>query len=176
MSAQMNHGSRLVILAIGTASISLLGVASALDFTPRLVWNASASAPIGLYLIRDRAPEPGEFVLVTQNESLEKFITERGYLPKDVPLLKRAAALSGAQICRVGEAIFIDGMHIADALLFDSRARNMPVWERCFLLSETEIFLINAPENSLDGRYFGATDLRDVIGVARPLLVGESAR
>ena len=165
-----------MLVAIGMASISLLGVASAFDFTPRLVWNASASAPIGLYLIQNRAPKLGDFVLLSPDASFEKFINERFYLPKDVPLLKRAAALAGARICRVGEAIFIDGMYIADALLFDSRGRKMPVWEGCFLLSETEIFLINAPENSLDGRYSGATDLRDVIGVARPLLVGESAR
>ncbi|MGE0409859.1 MAG: S26 family signal peptidase, partial [Amphiplicatus sp.] len=49
-------------------------------------------------------------------------------------------------------------------------------WSGCFTLRSDEIFLLNDPENSLDGRYFGATELNDVIGVARAVWVRAGRR
>lgn len=167
---------RILVLAPVAVSIAVLGVASRFDFAPRLVWNASASAPIGLYRIDDRAPEIGDLVLVQVGAELEEFITEREYLPPEIPLLKRVAARSGAEICREMEAILIDKNHVADALLFDSRGRKLPVWSGCFILQSDEMFLINTPQKSLDGRYFGATKLNDVIGVAVPVWVRREAQ
>lgn len=168
---------RCIPLAAGAVSIGALGLVIAHEFAPRLVWNASASAPIGLYRIKAHArPRIGEFVLVRPEPALETFITERGYLPPEIPLIKRVAARSGDKICRHDEAIFIAEIHVADALFFDSAGRKMPVWRDCVTLKSGEIFLLNAPENSLDGRYFGATRMSDIIGVAIPVLVWEKPR
>lgn len=165
---------RSVPLAAGAISIGALGLAIAHEFSPRLVWNASASAPIGFYRIKAGAhPKMGEFVLVEPEPALEKFITERGYLPPKIPLIKRVAALSGDEVCRHDQAIFVAKIHVADALVFDSAGRKMPVWSGCVTLTSDEIFLLNAPESSLDGRYFGATKMSSVIGVAIPVLVWE---
>jgi len=172
----MKRRTRFLALAAGGGSIAALGLVNVVEFAPVLVWNASASAPIGLYQIDMRAPEIGDLVLVRPGESLEKFIAARGYLPENIPLLKRVAALSGDEICRESDAIFINGTRVADALTFDSSGRKMPSWRGCFALSSGEIFLLNDPENSLDGRYFGATKLDDVIGVAKPLWVRREQR
>lgn len=167
----MKGGTRN-ILAVSGAAIAALWLAGAHRFAPLLVWNASASARIGLYRIeQNRSPEIGDFVLVDPDESLKKFIAGRGYLPKDIPLLKRVAALPGNEICRDSQAIFINETRVADAQLFDSSGRTLPSWSGCFTLKSGEIFLLNDPENSLDGRYFGATELVDVIGVARAVWV-----
>lgn len=165
---------RLLAFALSGVSVAALGLASVTQFTPRLIWNASASAPIGLYRIEMRAPEIRDYVLVQPNRDVEILIAERGYLPENIPLLKRVAALPGARICRKGEGIFIDGIRVADALSVDSAGRILPAWVDCFSLSANEIFLLNDPKNSLDGRYFGATHLDDVIGVAGPLWVREN--
>ncbi len=167
---------RRFLLVLVTVSVAGLGVASRFDFAPVLVWNASASAPVGLYRIEDRAPEIGDLVLVQVGAEIKEFIAEREYLPPEIPLLKRVAARSGAKICREDEAVLIDKNHVADALLFDSRGRKLPVWSGCFTLQSDEIFLLNAPAKSLDGRYFGATKLDDVIGVAVPVWVRSEAR
>lgn len=160
------------ILTLSGAAIVALSIVSVVKFAPILVWNASASAPIGLYRIKPNTPpEIGDFVLVRPDEDLEKFISERGYLPENIPLLKRVAALPGDEICRDSEAIFINQTRVADALNFDSRGRKMPAWIGCFTLRSGEIFLLNDPENSFDGRYFGATELENVIGVARAVRV-----
>lgn len=167
---------RILVLALVAVSIAVLGVASRFDFAPRLVLNASASAALGLYRIENRAPRVNDFVLVKPDAGLEEFIVARGYLPENTPLLKRVAALSGARICRHGAAIFINGTPVAEALRVDSQGRNMPVWQGCFSLSDGQIFLLNAPRNSLDGRYFGATKITQVIGVAIPVLTWEVHR
>lgn len=162
--------SRFISLALLAASVGALGLASRFDFAPVFVWNASASAPLGLYRIAPQAPEFGDLVLVRPDADLANFIVARGYLPENAPLLKRVAALPGAEICRDDVAIFIDGLPVAEALRIDSEGRIMPVWRGCFLLSKEEIFLLNSPANSLDGRYFGATKVEHVIGVAIPVL------
>lgn len=168
---------RFTPLAVGAVSIGALGLVIAHEFAPQIVWNASASAPTGLYWIKAHArPQIGEFVLVEPEPTLENFITDRGYLPAEVPLIKRVAARSGDKICRHDEAILVAKIHVADALFFDSAGRKMPVWRGCVTLKSDEIFLLNAPENSLDGRYFGATNMSGVIGVAMPVLVWEKRR
>ena len=77
-----------VILAIaGRSSVSI---------TPKLIWNASASAPVGLYTVR-AAADLGvtDLVAVDAPEPLASFLKEREYLPRGVPLIKRIAALPG---------------------------------------------------------------------------------
>lgn len=168
MSARQLH------LALLAASVGALGVASVIEIPALFVWNASASAPIGLYRIERRAPQFGDLVLVKPERELKNFIIERGYLPEDVPLLKRVAALPASEICRDGPAIFVDGSHVAEALPIDSAGRELPIWRDCYTLSDDKIFLLNSPPNSLDGRYFGATKIDQVIGVAIRVWIMES--
>lgn len=169
----MRRGATIILAASGVA-IAALAFASAHPFAPMLVWNASASAPIGLYRIKPiTPPEIGDYVLIRPDQDLEKFIAERGYLPENIPLLKRVAAVPGDEICRESQAIFINNVRVVDAQIFDSFALEMPAWSGCFTLQSSEIFLLNDPEKSLDGRYFGATKLNDVIGVARVVWVRE---
>lgn len=167
---------RGILLLLIAVSVAALGVASRVNFTPFIVWNASASAALGLYRIETRAPRIGDFVLVRPDTSLEDFIVARGYLPENTPLLKRVAVLSGARICREDTAIFIDGSPVAEALRVDSEGRDMPVWQGCFSLSGDEVFLLNSSAKSLDGRYFGPTKRAQIIGVAMPVLIWEGHR
>ena len=46
--------TRLSYAIVTTVAVSLLGVASIASFAPRLIWNASASVPLGLYRIERR--------------------------------------------------------------------------------------------------------------------------
>ncbi len=167
----MRRGA-VIIFTVSGAAIGAISIASLVNFAPLLVWNASASAPIGLYRIeRNNRKDVGDFVLVRPDEAAAKFIVERGYLPENIPLLKRVAAVPGDEICRDNAAIFIDEIRVADAQIRDSFGRTMPAWSGCFTLQSDEVFLINDPENSFDGRYFGATKAVDVFGVARPVWV-----
>lgn len=137
----------------------------------KLLWNASASAPIGLYRI-----EPidqlnvADLAVVLPPEELADFLDRRGYLPKGVPLLKRVLALPGTKVCRNGKAISAYDMVYGEALDRDSRGRPLPVWQGCVTVEKGRAFFMNWDvRDSLDGRYFGVLPLSTVIGRAVPL-------
>jgi len=159
-------------LILSVAAVTAIGISSAISFAPKLVWNDSASAPIGLYRIGNTAPETGDFVLVAPSSAAAELIKARHYLPPGMPLIKRVAALPGDEICREKLTIFVNGIDVANAQKKDSVGREMPSWSGCYSLQNDQVFLLNEHEQSLDGRYFGATKLSDVIGVAIPVFVG----
>jgi conjugative transfer signal peptidase TraF len=157
---------------------SLIAIAIA-GFIPtplRLVWNASASVPIGFY---DLAPphhlRVGDLVAVMPEKSLADFMVGRGYIGRGVPLLKHIAALPGQEVCRTGNAVTVDAVPFGDALDRDRRGRPLPVWQGCRRIADGYIFLMNpSVPDSLDGRYFGPLPARDLIGKATPLYTDEA--
>src|SRR3546814_17158116 len=97
--------------------LALTGVALAALLLPavhaphlRLVWNASASLPTGLYAIEPEADmRVGDLALVRPTPALEAFMADRHYVERHVPLLKPVAAVAGATVCRAGLHVTIDG-------------------------------------------------------------------
>lgn len=142
------------------------------DPLPRVIWNASASAPIGLYRIHpDRDPVIGALVAVTPPMRWSHWMAGRDYLPAGVPLLKHVAAKVGQRVCRIGDVVSVDTRPIASARARDDQGRPLPVWQECRTLEPGEIFLLNpSVPDSLDGRYFGPLPASTVIGRATPLL------
>jgi len=160
---------------------SIMGVAIA-SFIPtptRLVWNVSASAPIGLYDIDPPGDLPSDLIVtdlvaVNPPKPLADFMVERGYIGRGVPLLKRVMALPGQEVCRVRRTITVDGIELGAALDRDRSGRNLPVWSGCRRVAGDEIFLMNADvRDSLDGRYFGPISVSAVIGRAMPIYTDE---
>ncbi|MDH0908555.1 S26 family signal peptidase [Rhizobium pusense] len=167
--------TRLSYAIFTTAAVSLLGVASIASFAPRLVWNASASTPVGFYTIGDVGDlHVTDLVAVDAPEPLATFLSDGGYLPRGVPLLKRVAAVSGQRVCRTGLTITVDGVPIGDALDRDRRGSPLPVWRGCRVVANGELFLMNwQVGDSLDGRYFGPLPASAVIGRATPFYTDE---
>ena len=158
--------------AIATSAFATAFVAIAvIDPLPRVIWNASASAPIGLYRIhRDSDPPTGALVAVVPPERLARWLSARGYLPEGVPLLKHIAAKAGQRVCRNGNAVSVDARPVAIARARDGQGRPLPVWQGCRTLRTGELLLLNpARPDSLDGRYFGPLPASAVIGRATPL-------
>jgi conjugative transfer signal peptidase TraF len=157
------------VLAVAALGIGLTAVPPL--NSPLLVWNASASVPIGLYAIeRSTSVRVADLVVARPPESLANFLADRGYLPRGVPLLKHVSALSGQSVCRNGFAVTIDGAAIGEARERDSRGRPLPSWQGCRFVSAVEVFLMNPRSaDSFDGRYFGALPASSVIGRAIPL-------
>jgi conjugative transfer signal peptidase TraF len=163
--------SRLEILVLAVVATLSIGFSSAFAPSPKLIWNASASAPIGFYAVLPKHPlKVGDFVVVTPPYALAAFFAARRYLPKGVPLLKHIAALPGQIVCRRGAVITIDGIAVASALTRDRAGRPLPNWQGCRAISANEIFLLNRDvRDSLDGRYFGPLPMASLIGRAKPL-------
>ena len=154
------------------ASIVVCGASTSALFPPMpiLIWNASASVPIGLYAVHPvGALQIDELLVVAPPQPLAAFLDERKYLPKGVPLLKHVAALPGQTVCRTGGTITVDGMAVGVALSRDHLNRTLPTWQGCRVIAASEVFLMNKRSAaSLDGRYFGPLTTR-IIGRADPL-------
>ncbi|MDD3799490.1 MAG: S26 family signal peptidase [Novosphingobium sp.] len=160
---------------IAGAVIGFTLVAVILPLPKLMLWNASASAPVGLYRINPLArPAVGDMVAVSPPPALARFMAERHYLPVGVPLLKHVAARPGALICRRDATVTIDGRTAAVARASDSRDRPLPVWRGCRVLRTDELFLLNAAPDSLDGRYFGPIRASGLIGRATPILTRDT--
>ena len=138
---------------------------------PRLIWNASASVPIGLYAVDPpRAPKVADLVVVSPPAPLAQFLASRDYLPVGVPLLKHIGAVWGQTVCRYGSAVRIDGAPVGKALASDRLGRLLPVWQGCLTLSAGQIFLFNqGVRDSFDGRYFGVISTSQILGLAHPV-------
>src|SRR6202041_2398368 len=112
---------------------------------PGLLWNASASAPIGLYTMRPMPrPVRGILVVIAPPAPIARFAAERHYLPLSVPLIKPVAATAGHIVCRADLTITIDRRAVGRALLHDGSRRPLPVWQGSRTLGPGEAFVINA--------------------------------
>lgn len=143
----------------------------AVPHRPVLVWNATASAPIGLYL-REAAREPteGDLVLVRPPPEIADFASRRNYLPAHVPLIKRIVGTAGDTICAHDDTVLLNGAFLLKRLGSDSRGRSLPHWSGCKRLDRSEIFLaMMGVDDSFDGRYFGPISASNIIGRLRPL-------
>lgn len=160
---------KLVIRRAGaTAVICAIVLASAaLPPAPRLVWNASASAPVGLYAVSPAAvPATGDMVVARLPPVFRRLAAERRYVPANVPLVKRVAAAAGDEVCASGQSVSVNGAVFAKRQDLDGMGRRMPFWLGCVRLRDRQVFLLMDTDASFDGRYFGVTEGADVVGKA----------
>jgi conjugative transfer signal peptidase TraF len=161
---------RLAAFPATAAAAAIAAAAATFGFSPRplLVWNASASSPLGLYLLyAPSPPNPGETVIAWAPAGARRLAAARGYLPARVPLVKRVAAAAGDRVCARGDAVSVNGSVTAFRRPRDPSGRPLPWWSGCALLRRGDLFLLSDAPAAFDGRYFGITHARDVIGRAR---------
>lgn len=161
--------SSIVLIMLG--GVSAIAAAVTISPTPWLIWNASDSVPVGLYVTSAvDTLDIGDLVVVRAPRSVADFMATRGILPHGVPLLKRVAALQGQVVCRSDTEITVDRVAIGKALTSDSIGRPLPVWSGCQIVGPGTIFLMNWQSvDSFDGRYFGLLPTSAVIARASPV-------
>ena len=175
--AQRRRRRKRLLFAVLTICTTVPLVASVLWSPPViLVWNASSSAPIGLYRVQaDEPVHPGDMVIAWTPEPARSLAASRRYLPANVPLVKRVAAVAGDRICAAGSDVSINGVRVAKRKNSDGLARPMPWWTGCRNLASEQYFLLMDRAESFDGRYFGITRRDHLVGRAM-LLWAKPAR
>lgn len=163
-------GTILTALAAVAALVYTIGGA-----TPRYIWNASNSVPIGLYRVAPAGKlSVTELVAVQPPDPLAAFLDLNDYLPYGVPMLKRIVALPGQVVCRTGLIITVDNLEMGQARARDHRNRPLPAWQGCRIIGEGDVFVMNwQSEDSLDSRYFGSLPASAVIGRVVPVWTHE---
>jgi type IV secretory pathway protease TraF len=152
-----------VTLSVAAAAIAMLCLTGNAS-SARLVWNATASAPAGLYSIEQGTWRVGDRVAVRPSASLAEDLDRRGILPLGKLLIKRVAAGRGDTVCRDGERVTVNGSLAAMAKIASRTGEGLPSWTGCRRLSAADVLLLGDTADSYDGRYFGVTLATDIVG------------
>ena len=164
----MQNSVKIVAITLGAIAISALPIW--MNFSTKIVYNPSASAPIGYYWVAEYDLNSdlkiGSYVVIPTPTEYRLMAAERHYLPINVPLIKKVTAIFGDEICRQRQTVFINGKPIAVALTADRKGRKLPKWTGCYMLQNDEFFALMNAKDSFDGRYFGALKTKDIIGIA----------
>jgi conjugative transfer signal peptidase TraF len=161
--------------AFATLGAAVLLLSTIGGESPRYIWNASKSVPIGLYRVQPATQLAiTELVAIKPPDLLAAFLDLNGYLPTGVLMLKRVLALPGQTVCRNGLSIAVDGVDVGQAQERDGRGRPLPVWRGCQIIGDGDLFVMNwQSADSLDSRYFGPLPASAVIGRAVPVWTDE---
>lgn len=166
---------RRCVILFATGLVALAGLGGGARTAPCLIWNTTASAPVGLYWLSPaRAVQVGDLVAIRPPAERAAWMDRRSYLPSGALLIKQVAALAPSRVCRLGGRVTVDGVLRAVADDVDRRGRSLPQWSGCRVLSSSELFALNAAPRSLDSRYLGALPRAAVVGRLRPLLLSGS--
>ena len=164
-------GARRSVLALAAAAFPAALVTSmVLPPRPLLLWNASPSSPVGLYAVT--APSilrKGDLIVAWPPPKARRMAAARSYLPFNVPLVTRVAAVAGDRDCARGNRILINGRFASVRRESDPSGRQMPRWSGCVRLRHGEKFLLSSGPLAFDGRYFGVTRASEAVGKARLL-------
>lgn len=167
--------ARLTILFVALCAAAVIVKTMGPKPAPVLIWNASASVPIGLYQVQPAGKlSVTDLVVAFPPEKLGAYMAKRRYLPRGVPLLKRVLALPGQTVCRTERTITVDGIAMGLALTRDDRGRPLPVWQGCQVIAKGDMFLMNWQSSaSFDGRYFGPISAASIVGRTEPIWTEE---
>jgi type IV secretory pathway protease TraF len=72
-------------------------------------------------------------------------------------------------VCARNKKILVNTRLAARRLRRDPHGRLLPWWRGCVTLKKGALILLNKAPDSFDGRYFGPSELRDIVGRAKLL-------
>lgn len=165
---------RSAVLAVAAASVASVILIETMAPDTRLVWNRTASAPVGLYWVEQRLPPLNGWALVSAESRASKWIAAHEFLAGGWPIIKRVRGVAGDKMCRNGGRIYVNNALVAEAFEQTNSAIALPTWSGCRMLRIGEFFLLNDHPRSLDGRYFGVTQAGEIDGTA--ILLWEISR
>lgn len=166
---------RAAVLSAAVVGLALLAVGPLIPLQTNVLFNGSGSAPIGFYRVESGPVSKGDLVLVELPDWAKRLVEVRGYLPSDVPLIKRIVATDGDMVCRLGRKISVNFDDLAEVLDTDSEGRAMPYWIGCWRLESGQYFLLQDHPRSFDSRYLGPLDGSLIIGKAMPISRSDEA-
>lgn len=151
---------------MGTAVLVTLGAGL---LASRFTRNYTPSLPLGIYWLRPTLPiTRGEVVDLPIPPSYRVFVFSRGYLPREIHLLKRVVAVAGDHVCLVDGRYEVNGVVVSRIAEADSRGRRLVAFRFCGVVLPGLAFVATPAPSSLDSRYFGPVPL-NTLTIARPV-------
>ena len=126
------------------------------------VYNATASVPVGWYLLLPpQNVARDDMVVFTVPEDMQALAVERGWLPKGTKMLKRVGGLAGDMYgVNRSRQFYVNDVYIGQASLVDGKGQEMPDRSCGSHMVEDNCFLpVGDNPHSFDGRYYGTVPL-----------------
>lgn len=142
--------------------------------------NTTASAPTGIWRVNPITIgqlQRGDTIAFCPPEvDVVKKMREHGFLPPgscpsgSVPLLKAVVGLPGDMVTiKPGEPMLVNGLPIPNTV----QHPNMPPWPAgIYRVRQGEMWVASSySPNSFDSRYYGPVPVKNLLGIAQPVLV-----
>ncbi len=137
---------------------------------PHVLVNTTASEPPGLYVATPERPQVGRLVVFHAPEAAFPYVDVALPSLRQGTLLKVIAAGEGDRVCTTSGRLVINGRDRAPIVRADRQGRNLPHWNGCRALKQSEVFVFSdRVPNSFDSRYFGPVPIADLVGVYKRL-------
>lgn len=139
-----------------------------------VLYNRTASLPVGFYLRIPFTPTRGNLVVYDPPAEVLALSRSQGYTEAEKPLfLKRIGALPGDtySIDRNGN-FYVEGAYVGPVSMVDSKGEPMPQLARdvTYTVPEGEFLPVGDSTRSFDGRYTGTVPLSAIRSRVIPLL------
>lgn len=140
----------------------------------RLVYNTTASMPIGLYYKTSEPVVRKSIILAKPHKS--DYILQAikyGYISENEILLKRVIGIPGDKVRITQEGIYVNDDLIANTRIFVVDTNKRPLIYKTLdkTLMNNEYIIVGDSEKSFDSRYFGIVTSDEVISTVVPLYV-----
>ena len=165
---------RKLIIAIWVFIFIVLGTVFIFRIN-NYILNISQSLPIGIYQkIDNHDYKIDDYVIVKVPEEYKEFMYSRGYMGTDEfsakTMLKKIKGVNGDSFEIIGEDLIKNDTEIlAKILNKDSKGRNLPKISK-ITLKNGEYFLLGEHPYSLDSRYLGKFEEKDILYKVRPII------
>ena len=137
-----------------------------------LVYNHTASLPIGWYLILPyREYQVNDIVVFRPTEEIEELAVQRGWKQPGEPMLKQIGALENMtwQIADNGQ-FYIGSAYWGQVAEQDSNGRPLPKLCGTYTVPHGNFLPVVKNPGSFDGRYYGTMPLNNILYSVVPLI------
>lgn len=137
-----------------------------------IVYNVSASVPVGLYRVVDPHFDEGDLVAVCpEPPSQTRYIAHGFRCNGYAPLLKQVVASAGDAVSVTPKGVRVNGALLDDSRpLPQDRLGNPLTWFIGRDLTHNEVFIVSTQTpHSFDSRYFGPVAANQIVGRVQPL-------
>ena len=88
---------------------------------------------------------------------------------KNLPAIKEIAGIEGDKLEVVGKTFFCNGKSIGKAKQYSLKGEKVEHFAESTVIPEGKLFVVGQHKDSLDSKYFGFLDKRQVLAIAYPI-------
>jgi conjugative transfer signal peptidase TraF len=159
--------------AIGSATlVAVCLIGARLPAALGYCLNLTPSEPVGIYRRVAGGAQPNALVLLRQPHDSAAPILER-YLPANIPLIKRIAAIPGEVVETSARGVRVNGILWPDSapLTHDQEGRSLqPYPFGTYRVAAGQLWVMSNHPRGLDSRYFGPVTESSVISPLVPIV------